>query len=243
MRKRRQIKNVELDLPYGADEMGLTPDVAEEITGKVADAFQEHLLGLATERLSSETALKYVNSVVRVAASESVRFYISTRTKDGKLIDMMETGHEPFYLNINVAPGQQVIIPFMHTTPGRGKSPMPRKVYAAASKLTQRTGQQRGSALGAGVGGATPQPLSSAKLGMNTGSGISSTDYYNRMVRTENTEGTGSKYLTFRSMKSRDEQPDHWLHPGFRALNLLDEAVERVMEDAQDIVTVTIKER
>lgn len=236
MGKRRQIKNVELELPYSAGDYGLTQEVADEITNNVANAFQQHLLDLATERLSNETALKYVNSVVRVGTSDSVRFYISTRTKDGKLIDAMEAGREPFYLNVNLAPGQTVVVPFLHTTPRRGKAPMPRKVYDEAQKLALDTGR-----LGVGVGGAQPQPLSSMKLGRS--SGFSSTDYYARMIRTENAEGTGSKYYTFRTMLAHSEQPDHWLHPGFRALNLLDEAAERTLEEAQDIVTVTIKER
>jgi hypothetical protein len=70
MGKRRQIKNVELELPYSAGDYGLTQEVADEITNNVANAFQQHLLDLATERLSNETALKYVNSVVRVGTSD-----------------------------------------------------------------------------------------------------------------------------------------------------------------------------
>lgn len=236
MNKRRRIKNVELELSYDAGDYGLTDEVAAEVMNAVANAFQQHVLDLATERLSNETALKYVNSVIRTSTPDSVRFYISTKTKDGKLIDAMEAGREPFYLNINLTDGQHVIVPFVHTTPRRGKAPMPRKVYDAAQKLELNSGR-----LGAGVGGAQPQPLSSMKLGVSTG--MSTTDYYANMIRTENAEGTGSKYLTFRTMRSRGEQPDHWLHPGFRALNLLDEAAERVLEEAQDVVSVTIKER
>lgn len=137
---------------------------------------------------------------------------------DGTLAEMQEKGAAPFDMKPGLLDGNAYrIIPITHGNPLKGGSnPMSKQAYSKIKNLHygQRSSQEFGRA---GKNKTTGYKHTTHKL-----SGI--------MKPTKRAAKTyGSDFVTFRAV-SVNSNPKSWWHPGFQALNLVEQVAQHIQD-------------
>ncbi|VVB53217.1 Uncharacterised protein [uncultured archaeon] len=161
-----------------------------------------------------DTAEEYIDSIT----SEKHGADKVVLKLDGTLAEMQEKGAEPFDMKPGLLAGESYrVIPITHGNPNKGgKNAMSKQAYSKVKNLHygQRSSQDFGRA---GKNKTTGQKHTTHKL-----TGI--------MKPTKRAAKTyGSDFVTFRAV-SVNSNPKAWWHPGFQALNLVEQVKQHIEE-------------
>lgn len=179
----------------------------------------------AQKRLNS-TASSYLAGLTKDSISYPAGSLVTgTITLVGELPNALENGYPAFDMKTGFMRssrarskkdgGWYFIVPFRHTTPNRGVSPMPNSVYKSALRLNPY------------LSGAGNTVLNySAPTGTSWTGYKHKTNPYQGMVRIVNSGKKMSRsiYKTFRHV-SDTSAPNSWQHPGFSGVKITEKLV------------------
>lgn len=226
-------------------QMPTIPNVGNsmpQILSLTANAAREEWIKLARQKLRS-SASAYISSIgpVELGRNQAV-IRLRKDTPEGRFANAIEQGTGPYDLKKGLLKGpkaKQTIdgkpythVPFQLKTPGSGVSGpsppvMPRSIYRMASQM--------------GIGQQMKLPQKYEDYGIKTrlsadvskwGHYTWKTSPYQGIIRTQTVRGqpvAGGKsaYVTIRTV-SKKSDPASWIHPGFRAKNLIEEASNKL---------------
>jgi hypothetical protein len=218
------------------DLTGQLPDIkggAQKILFLTAQAARREWIKAARQKLRS-SARGYVASISQVEMGKGVAtIRLRSDTPEGKLANAIEDGVAPYDLKKGLLRSSKakktksgkpyIHVPFQLKTPGGGVRPpepetMPRPIYRLASQL--------------GIGAQVKLPKKYEDYGLKTrlsadlsrwGHYTWKVSPYQGITKVQEPGATKATYMTFRTV-SKKSDPSSWIHPGFRARNIMQEA-------------------
>lgn len=221
--------------------------LAQKVNVAVSNAIYNNWLNLASKELKS-TKERYMRGLIEPDFSVNGMTVKGMIVLFGKLALMVEDGSPPFDMKIGFSQSSKIklkaiggwylIVPFRHSTPGAiGENEafanvMPKEVYAVAKDLNPTKSDFKGVKVLYGSSlkeGQIPKPYDEKKTRPGYGNFKSYThksSIYEGMIRNEKTyaKTTKSSYFTFRRVSDTSD-PNSWIHPGFKPVNLAEKSV------------------
>jgi hypothetical protein len=232
---------INIDLTDVVKEFALSKeqsaDLGKSIIDSIAYEYMYNWENLVNEKLK-KTRKDYKRAMYMDRVSETEVVFGLSNNSDNPLPMMVEDGVSPFDMKTGFGEsdkrkitenGWYLTIPFRHATSDAVAestlfaSTMPREVYNIAKgataplKISDLPEQYR-------VKGVRQEIRTEDKI---WGEYKHKTAQYEGLVRVETSSGNEKKrggYFTFRRV-SNNSDPNSWIHPGFHALHLMDDAV------------------
>lgn len=223
---------------------GVLPNVRKHIKsviGMATETARQEWIRLARERLRSSKK-EYILGI----GPAEVRGLVGTIRLNGWLPNAIEEGKPPFDMKPGLLSGPNVkrtkkgqpynTVPFSIKTPGSqsfGAMEMPKSIYSLAKNLDVGESLKLPKRL-EGYAVRTRLSPEISKWGHYTWK----TSPYEGVTKTWKFPGQGSGPKAYKSFRrvSRKSNPNSWIHPGFRAKNLMEEAANNLEHKFAEIL-------
>lgn len=226
---------------------GVLPNIRKNLGAIVrlaTEQARQDWIQTARERLHSSKNI-YINAI----GPAEVKGNVGTIKLTGWLPNALEEGKAPFDMKPGLLKGRNAkrgkngpynTVPFRIMTPnavGQGQMVMPKSIYSMAKQL--------------GVGETLKLPQKYVGLGVRTRLSPDATKWGPYTWKTSPFEGIKKvwqfpgqqsgpmMYRTFRRV-SRRSDPNSWIHPGFQARNLMEEAAAKLDKHFADILNQVV---